>query len=77
MTPTLPVAALAVVADHQSLVPGGLLNKGMVTQQGIYVVSLHRVVHHAAAQLLGVGPDHLGVVPRPVAEPGTERVQDS
>ena len=76
MTPTLPVAALAVVADNQSLVPGGLLNKGMVTQQDTYDL-LHRVVHHAAAQLLGVGPDHLGVVPRPVAEPGTERVQDS
>ena len=31
------------------------------------------VVYHAAAQLLGVGPDHLGVVPSPGV--GSEQYQ--
>ena len=33
------------------------------------------VVHHAAAQLLGVRPDHLGVVTSSRAEPGEKKIR--
>ena len=56
---TYDVSTYSVVADNQNII--------------IAIGSFE--VNHAAAELLSVGPDHLGVVTGAVVEPGDNRVR--